>query len=117
MILKQSTAFIAVTAAMGAVFFSAGALASDSAAPAQDQQSATQSGSDMASRVRQALHSDPSLLDKHISVSMKNGKVVMTGFVESAGDLQRAVKMANDTAGEKNVVNKLTIKEGGGGAG
>lgn len=65
---------------------------------------------DMAARVRQALHSEPALNDKHIDVSMENGKVVMKGFVNSAGDLQKAIRAANKSAGAKNVVNDLKIK-------
>jgi osmotically-inducible protein OsmY len=68
------------------------------------------SGNDMAARVKQALHSDPALYDKHIDVSMEKGKVVLRGFVDSAGDLQKAVRTANKTVGEKNVVSDLTIK-------
>jgi osmotically-inducible protein OsmY len=41
----------------------------------------------------------------------------MSGFVESAEDLHKAVRMADKTAGEKNVINQLTIKEGGTGSG
>ncbi|HEY2683031.1 MAG TPA: BON domain-containing protein [Steroidobacteraceae bacterium] len=68
------------------------------------------SDTDMVARVKQALNSDPSLSDRHIEVSMENGKVVMRGFVNSAGDLTRAVKAANKAAGAKNVVNNLKIK-------
>jgi osmotically-inducible protein OsmY len=46
---------------------------------------------------------------------MEKGKVVLTGYVTSTGDLHKAIRAANETAGEKNVVNKLTIKEGGDG--
>jgi osmotically-inducible protein OsmY len=64
----------------------------------------------MAARVKQALDSEPALNDKHIDVSMEKGKVVMRGFVDSAGDLTKAIRAANKTAGEKNVVNDLKIK-------
>lgn len=79
-------------------------------APSAGDTSQTSSGSDMAARVKQALHAEPGLSDKHIDVSMEKGKVVMKGFVNSAGDLQRAVRAANKTAGAKNVVNDLKIK-------
>lgn len=68
------------------------------------------SENNMVARVKQALHSEPALNDKHIDVSMKNGKVVMKGFVDSQGDLEKAVRAANKTAGGKNVVNELTIQ-------
>ena len=115
MISRKTTTLLATVAAFGAALSSATVMASDLAAPTGGQPASVQSGTDLASRVKQALHSDPSVLDKHIDVSMKNGKVVMTGFVTSAEDLHKAVRMADETAGEKNVVNKLTIKEGGDG--
>ncbi len=105
----------AMSTAAAMVSFSAVVRADDALAPASSQQTGPQRGSDMASRVKQALHSDPSVLDKHVDVSMDKGKVVLSGFVTSADDLHKVVRMANETAGEKNVVNKLTIKEGGDG--
>ncbi len=115
MISGKRTTVMATVAVFAAALSCATVMASDLAAPTQDQPATMQSATDLASRVKQALHSDPSVLDKHIEVSMKNGKVVMSGFVTSADDLHKVVRMADQTAGEKNVVNNLTIKEGGGG--
>jgi osmotically-inducible protein OsmY len=77
---------------------------------ASDKQSAQNQDSDTVSRVKSALHSDPALNDKHIDVSMEKGKVVMRGFVNTQGDLQKAIKAANNAAGGLKVVNELTIQ-------
>lgn len=108
-------AALVIFAAAGPALLPIVARAEDAMAAAGSQDNALQNGSDMASRVKQALHSNQALLDKHINVSMDKGKVVLSGFVVSAGDLQKALRVANETAGDQNVVNQLTIKEGGGG--
>lgn len=107
-----------VTACAAALLFGAGSLtvgvqAQDLATTGNPP--AAQGQGDMATRVKSALHADPGLFDKHIDVSSKNGKVVLNGFVATAQDLQKAVKIGNQVAGEGQVVNNLTIKEGGGG--
>jgi osmotically-inducible protein OsmY len=63
------------------------------------------------SRVKQALHSNHSLDDKHINVSMQGGKVILRGFVTSQRDLEAAVRVAKQAVGEGKVVNELTIKQ------
>ncbi len=111
MILKKRVDSIAYAAVLGLGMLSAGVHAQNQLSSDGSRQTAPSRSADMAARVKQALHSDPVLYDKHIDVSMEKGKVVMTGFVNSAGDLQKAVHTANETAGAKNVVNKLTIKQ------
>ncbi|HEX3950978.1 MAG TPA: BON domain-containing protein [Steroidobacteraceae bacterium] len=102
---------IAVAAALGlGLGSSLGAHAQNAPSSDDSRQAVQDRGGDMAERVRQALHSDPALYDKHIDVSMEKGKVVMKGFVDSAGDLQKAIRAANKAAGPKKVVNELTIK-------
>jgi osmotically-inducible protein OsmY len=91
------------------------AVAAAGIAPASDASSPSPGGADLAARVRQALHADPALFDKHINVTMEDGKVVLRGFVTSAEDLQKALRTADVTAGKDHVINKLTIKEGGDG--
>lgn len=109
MILKTrvGTAALAATLLMATVCVAAQAQSplssSDSAQTTQDR------GGDMASRVKRALHADPALNDKHIDVSMQNGKVVMTGFVLTSTDMVKAIRAAGKAAGPKNVVNKLTV--------
>jgi osmotically-inducible protein OsmY len=109
MMFKKSVGAIALAAAVGLGTLSVAVHGQNSLSPGNGSQTAENSG-DMAARVRQALHSVPALNDKHINVSTEKGKVVISGFVDSAGDLQKAVKAANKTAGAKNVVNELTVQ-------
>lgn len=67
----------------------------------------------LASRVQAALHSDPNVYDQHITVSVEGGNVVLRGFVLSDWDLQNAKKIASQAAGDRRVVDNLSIKEGG----
>jgi osmotically-inducible protein OsmY len=110
MILKKNAGAVVLAAAVGFGTLTVGAYAQDALSPSDSRQTARDHNDDMAARVKRALHSEPALNDKHIDVSMEKGKVVMRGFVTSAGDLQKAVRAASKTAGEKNVVNELTIQ-------
>lgn len=109
MTIKKSTCALTLTAAAGLGMWAIGAYAQNASSP-QDTSQAAASSSDMVGRVKQALHAEPALNDKHIEVSLKNGKVVMRGFVTSQGDMVKAVRAASKTAGGKNVVNELTIQ-------
>jgi osmotically-inducible protein OsmY len=115
MSLKKSVGTLGFAATVGLAILSVGVHAQDSLTSSGSQQTSPSRTGDMAARVKQAMHSDPALYDKHIDVSMEKGKVVLTGFVTSTDDLHKAIRVANETAGEKNVVNKLTIKQGGDG--
>jgi osmotically-inducible protein OsmY len=66
-------------------------------------------------RVQAALHSDRYLFDRHISVSVDNGAVALHGIVFSASDLEDAVRIADQAALGKRVVDDLWIDaiEGG----
>ncbi len=45
-----------------------------------------------------------------ISVSCTDGKVVLTGSAASEELIGRAVRLANETSGVKNVVSRLTVR-------
>jgi osmotically-inducible protein OsmY len=64
-------------------------------------------------QVRAALHADPYFYDRHLTVSIEDGVVVLRGFVFSDWDLRRALSIARKAAGDKTVVDYLSIKEGG----
>jgi osmotically-inducible protein OsmY len=64
-------------------------------------------------RVKDALHSDPYFYDAHVTVSIKNGAVVLHGFVGSDWDLRDAIRIASAAAGGRRVVDSLSIKLGG----
>lgn len=106
--IKKSLGTFSLAAVVGLGTLSMGVHAQN--APSASDSSQTTPNADMATRVKQALDSQPALNAKHIEVAMKNGKVVMRGFVNSQGDLVKAIRAAGKTAGSKNVVNELTIK-------
>jgi osmotically-inducible protein OsmY len=68
---------------------------------------------ELASRVRAALHADPYFYDEHVSVSVEDGAVVLRGFVFSDWDLRDAIRIARVAAGDRPVIDNLSIQEGG----
>jgi osmotically-inducible protein OsmY len=64
-------------------------------------------------RVAGALHADPYFPDQHVTVSVENGAVVLQGFVFGDWDLEQAIRIADKAAGNRVVVDDLSIKEGG----
>jgi osmotically-inducible protein OsmY len=67
----------------------------------------------LAKRVKNALHSDPYFDDEHVTVSVENGAVVLRGSVGSEWDLRDAIRIASRAAGDKRVVDNLSLKLGG----
>jgi osmotically-inducible protein OsmY len=67
----------------------------------------------LSTRVKAALHADPYFYDKHVTVSVKRGAVVLGGFVFSDWDLRNALRIARRAAGDSPVIDNLSIKEGG----
>jgi osmotically-inducible protein OsmY len=104
----KRTNLITIAVSMGIFTVSVGAHAQDPVS--NDPQVVQDNTADMAARVKQALEADPALLDRHIDVATKDGRVVMKGFVETTEDIQRAVSTANETVGAENVVSELKIK-------
>ena len=64
-------------------------------------------------RVESALHSDPYFYDVHVTVSVEKGAVVLRGFVASDWDLLDAIRIASKAAGDRRVVDDLSIELGG----
>ena len=64
-------------------------------------------------RVQAALHADPYFYDKHVSVSVDNGAVVLHGIVFSEWDLRDAIRIAKQAADRRMVVDDLSIQLGG----
>ncbi len=115
-------AFLGSTA-FGSAGFAAQAGAQDVDAPALNQSASltgpsTQSADSnadekLAKRVKDALHSDPYFYDEHVTVSVENGAVVLHGFVSSEWDLRDAIRIASKAAGDRRVLDNLSIKLGG----
>jgi osmotically-inducible protein OsmY len=68
---------------------------------------------ELAERVKAALHADPYFYDEHVTVSVEQGAVVLRGFVFSDWDLRDAIRIAKKAAGDRQVIDNLTIKLGG----
>jgi osmotically-inducible protein OsmY len=64
-------------------------------------------------RVEAALHSDPYFYDAHVTVSICKGDVPLDGFVSSDWDLLDAMRIARKAAGNRRVVDNLSIELGG----
>jgi osmotically-inducible protein OsmY len=68
---------------------------------------------DLRDSVQFALHTDPYFYDGHVEVSVDHGVVHLRGLVFSDWDLRDAMRIASKAAGDRRVVNDLTIVEGG----
>src|ERR1700719_3292829 len=71
------------------------------------------SDGELQKRVKAALHADPYFYDKHVTVSVERGAVVLRGFVFSGWELQDAVRIARKAAGNARVIDDLSIQLGG----
>lgn len=89
------------------------ASASDSAAVAAIPGAAASANEELGERVKAALHADPYFYDEHVTVTVQQGAVVLSGFVFSDWDLQEAIRIAGKTAGDRRVIDNLSIKQGG----
>ena len=68
---------------------------------------------DLRDSVQFALHSDPYFYDAHVQVTVVHGVVHLRGLVFSDWDLRDAMRIASKAAGDRTVVDNLTIVEGG----
>lgn len=64
-------------------------------------------------RVETALHDDAYFNDAHVNVALKNGVVILQGFVFTEWDLLHAIRIAKKAAGDARVVDDLSIELGG----
>jgi len=86
---------------------------SDSTAVATTRGADSVTDEELGRRVQAALHADPYFYDKHVSVSVDNGAVVLHGIVFSEWDLRDAIRIARQAADRRLVVDDLTIQLGG----
>ncbi len=107
MSISYTKRILAICAYLGlAVYGLAGsATRADTPNPAADEE--------LRQRVTAALHSDPYFYDEHVSVSVEKGVVVLRGFVASDWDLQDALRIAGKAAGDRRVIDNLSIEQGG----
>jgi osmotically-inducible protein OsmY len=64
-------------------------------------------------RVKGALHAAPYLYDGHVTVFVEHGAVVLRGFVFSDSDLLDAIRIASKAAGDRRVIDELSIEREG----
>ncbi len=64
-------------------------------------------------QVEEALHTDPYFYDGHVTVTIKDGVVTLSGVVFDEWDLRAAKRIAKRIAGVRRVVNDLEIELGG----
>jgi osmotically-inducible protein OsmY len=77
------------------------------------QEHPTATDQQLQDKVENALRSDPYFYAAHVNVSVKNGSVVLQGFVFSDWDLRDAIRIATKAAGGGRVIDSLTIEVGG----
>lgn len=68
---------------------------------------------ELSGRVRAALHAAPYFYDRHVDVTVEGDAVVLSGLVFSDWDLQEALRIARNAAGNRPVIDNLSIEEGG----
>ena len=62
-------------------------------------------------QVQTALHVDPYFYDAHVTVTVEDGVVYLSGMVYDAADLQAARRIAKKIAGSGRVVDELEIND------
>jgi len=83
------------------------------AAAATAQTLAADQDVDLRDRVQLALHADPYFYDAHVEVTVEDGVVHLNGLVFSDWDLHAAIRIATKAAGDRPVIDNLTIIVGG----
>jgi osmotically-inducible protein OsmY len=68
---------------------------------------------ELETRVQGALHAAPYFYDEHVTVSVEHGTVVLRGIVFSDSDLLDAIRIASKAAGDRRVVDDLSIERNG----
>ena len=61
-------------------------------------------------KVKTAIFNEPTLKSSEINVETFKGEVQLSGFVSSQDDINKALAIARETQGVKNVKNDMRIK-------
>ena len=64
-------------------------------------------------QVERALHDNPYFYDGHVTVTIKNGVVTLSGLVFDDWDLRTAKRIAKRVPGVRRVIDDIEIKLGG----
>jgi osmotically-inducible protein OsmY len=79
-------------------------------APSGGSTAATNEDATITARVKTVLLNDQQVGATNIAVSTANGVVTMSGSVKSDADATRAIELARQTPGVKDVVSTLKVQ-------
>ncbi|HVE49638.1 MAG TPA: BON domain-containing protein [Casimicrobiaceae bacterium] len=77
---------------------------------AVDKATAITADAAITAKVKTALLADPEVKGMQINVDTRDGIVMLSGALDKAGNIERAVTLARGVEGVKSVDNKLTAK-------
>lgn len=92
--------------AVSAIFLAAGCAGT----PARDSTSTYVDDTIITTRVKSVLLEDKEVSGTAINVETHKGTVQLSGFVQSAGERERAMKLARAVPGVKTVWNDIRLK-------
>ena len=64
-------------------------------------------------QVAAALHADPTVMDDHITVTVRNGIVTLHGIALDYWDVRAMKRLSRRVAGVKRVVDDIDVRLGG----
>ncbi len=67
----------------------------------------------LASAVLETLHADPYFYDGHVTVTVRDGVLTLSGMVFDEWDLSTAQRLARRVPGVKRIINQLELQLGG----
>ena len=62
-------------------------------------------------QIEQGLSSDPMLRNSDVAVHVDQSSVTLTGTVTSEQEHDRALRVAQSYAGDRKIVDKITVKQ------
>jgi hypothetical protein len=107
--------FLTASVAVLSVLWGSASVAQHTAAPATSLAEITVTGKkiipdeEVSRQVEFALELDPYIDDRHVTVTTKNGIVILQGFVQDAWDLLALRRITKRVAGVKMVVNDVEL--------
>ena len=115
---KHPNALLAITLSAVALVFLAGCESPKTdaqlvaTAPASPSVGTQIDDSVVTAKVKSALLADPDVKSNDLKVETRNGEVMLSGFVNSLTQMDRALLVARGVQGVTDVANKMTLKEG-----
>ena len=79
----------------------------DQEAPPAERMSSTQ----VQQQIAQHLNAEPALTSTHVGVKTDDQSVVLTGTVDTRGQHDLAMRIAQSYAGDRQIVDKIKVRE------